>query len=64
MRIGIDNALQRRPRPDIVITMTDGATPWPDEPTKVSLIIVLITNSDKRPPTPTWARTVVVRPAD
>lgn len=32
MRVGIAKASERTPRPDAVITITDGGTPWPTEP--------------------------------
>jgi predicted metal-dependent peptidase len=39
MRVGIDAALELKPRPDVVLIMTDGETPWPDEPTPGTTLI-------------------------
>ena len=51
MRIGVDKALERRPRPRIVIVFTDGYTPWHDEPPMgVKVIAVLVVKEAPRPP--------------
>lgn len=50
-----------RPRPNIVIVMTDGFTPWPDSPPRGTQVIVCITskggNADK---VPAWAKVVQI----
>ncbi len=38
MRLGIQAALQLRPRPDAVVVLTDGYTPWPDKPPALPVI--------------------------
>lgn len=56
MRVGIAAALALRPRPDAVIVLTDGDTPWPEEQPRVPLVVGLL-----RPttfPVPVWARVV------
>lgn len=42
MRVGIAAALALRPRPDVVIVLTDGETPWPEERPRVELIVGLL----------------------
>jgi predicted metal-dependent peptidase len=49
MRVGIAAALDLPRRPDVIIVLTDGATPWPDEPPPARVIAGLI---GPNPPTP------------
>lgn len=58
MRVGISAAQSLRPSPDCILVLTDGYTPWPDEPTAQRLIIGLIGSTVD---TPHWATTVHVR---
>jgi predicted metal-dependent peptidase len=65
MGAGIEAAVALRPRPSIVIVLTDGFTPWPLEPPKgVRVIIGLLKDgwlrNDWQPPV--WARTVLIEP--
>lgn len=63
MRVGINAALSLRPAPSAVVVLTDGDTPWPDQPTRVP-VIAAIAGSSSTPP-PTWVRTVRIgRPAN
>ncbi len=57
MRVGIAAAEALRPAPDAVVVLTDGATPWPDQPGRCRLVCAVISPT---PPTdtPTWATTV------
>ncbi len=41
-------------RPDVVVLVTDGGTPWPDKPTRYQLVIALTQECS----TPSWATTV------
>ncbi len=60
MREGITTAQHQRPRPDVIVVLTDGYTPWPAQPTRERLIIGLI--STHPVPTPSWAVTVLIIP--
>jgi hypothetical protein len=67
---GIAQALELRPRPSIVVVLTDGFTPWPDAAPKGAKVIVGLlsaTASSARgfapwmhmaPTPPSWARVV------
>jgi predicted metal-dependent peptidase len=55
LRIGLAAALDLRPRPQVVIVVTDGLTPWPDRPPRLPTIVALIGDG---PSAPNWARTV------
>lgn len=51
MRIGIKAAAELKPRPDIIITMTDGYTPWPSEPDPSApnaVYVAMILDGDER----------------
>jgi predicted metal-dependent peptidase len=63
MRVGIEAALAARDRPTIVIVLTDGYTPWPDEVPSCRIVAALI--GDGAPQPPHWVETVRVpaRPA-
>ncbi|MDX3323807.1 MULTISPECIES: VWA-like domain-containing protein [Streptomyces] len=58
MRVGIAAALSAPERPGVVIVLTDGRTPWPDETPSCRLIAVLVGPS--APAAPPWAETVRV----
>ncbi|MFI1562343.1 VWA-like domain-containing protein [Streptomyces sp. NPDC020490] len=58
MRVGIDAALAARDRPSIVVVLTDGLTPWPDETPSCRLIAALIGPAAPQPPR--WVETVRV----
>jgi predicted metal-dependent peptidase len=61
MTVGITAALALKPRPDIIVVLTDGYTPWPDRQLRVPLIAGLI-HTGYRLPTharpPAWIRSV------
>jgi predicted metal-dependent peptidase len=62
MRVGIAAAEETRPRPHVVIVLTDGATPWPERPGRARLVCGVI--SPREPVgTPAWATTVHIPPA-
>jgi predicted metal-dependent peptidase len=54
MRVGIASATELRP--SVTIVLTDGETPWPDEPNGIPLVVCLV--GEPRNDPPTWARTV------
>lgn len=74
MRVGITAALDLQPVPDVIVCLSDGYTPWPDEPLPggVPLICAIVRPSADLPPlqagvdfashlgTPEWAVTVPV----
>ena len=67
MGAGIESAAQLRPRPSVVIVLTDGYTPWPDQPPPGIRVIVGLLTEGMRPPgwaPPGWARTVVIDDRD
>ncbi len=56
MELGIAAALETRPRPDLVVLLTDGETGWPRRPTPVPLVAVILGRlRAELPPTPPWA---------
>ncbi|MGZ4692839.1 MAG: vWA domain-containing protein [Acidimicrobiales bacterium] len=56
MRVGIATALAHRPKPDLVVVITDGETPWPERPPATPVVVALL--EDPRWPAPDWARTI------
>ncbi|MQY04641.1 vWA domain-containing protein [Actinomadura macrotermitis] len=58
IRAGIDAALARRPVPDLIIALTDGHTPWPDDPPPRTRVVAGLL--DPAGQTPGWATTVVI----
>ncbi len=60
MRVGIRAAEALRPRPDLVVVLTDGYTPWPDAPPPGAAVVVALLGRDRGqlPPTPAWATRV------
>ena len=62
MRVGIDAALRDRERPDVIIVLTDGYTPWHDEPLKGTTLIVGLTDEGGKKQVPDWARIVSITP--
>ncbi|AWW41835.1 vWA domain-containing protein [Streptomyces cadmiisoli] len=61
MTVGIRAALAAPEPPQIVVVLTDGHTPWPDEPVRCRLIVALIGPDAPQPPA--WAETVRITPA-
>jgi predicted metal-dependent peptidase len=64
MGAGISAAAELRPRPSIVIVLTDGFTPWPERPPRGIRVVVGLLSEGARPPgrapPPAWARTVLI----
>lgn len=59
MGAGIAAAATLRPRPAVIVVLTDGYTPWPDEPPRGSKVVVGLLGDDA-PDAPTWARAIRV----
>lgn len=57
MRVGIDAALKLKPRPELIVVLTDGYTPWPDNPPPVPVVVGLVAGDVQ---VPSWAKKVVV----
>lgn len=55
LRAGIERALDLRPRPDVIVVLTDGFTPWPDHRPVATVIVALL---GAGPDPPAWARVV------
>lgn len=61
MGVGIAAAAACRPKPSVIIVLTDGYTPWPAaRPANTSVVVALLSSA---PPPPPWARWVRVDPA-
>lgn len=59
MSLGIVEAAKLRPKPQVIIVLTDGYTGYPAEPPRgTKVIVVLVTNGAQDPPS--WARTIRV----
>lgn len=55
MALGVWAALATRPRPDLVVVITDGITGWPDRPPAVRVVAVLLGGTRAElPDTPVW----------
>lgn len=62
-REGIKAALALRPRPDLILVLTDGQTPWPDHRPPVPVVIGLVQPGPgyhAEAPPPGWARTIAL----
>jgi len=57
MGVGISHALQLRPKPEVIVVLTDGYTPWPSERPPAQVIVALLEDG---PDPPDWARVVRV----
>lgn len=59
MGAGIAAASALRPRPAVIVVLTDGYTPWPDTPPRGSKVVVGLLGHDA-PEAPAWARAIRV----
>lgn len=58
MGAGLARAAELRPRPDLIVVLTDGHTPWPpDAPRGIHVIVGLMDPSGS---VPTWAKAIAV----
>ncbi|MEW2131467.1 DUF2201 family putative metallopeptidase [Streptomyces sp. NPDC005435] len=70
LRSGFARALRTRPRPDVIVALTDGQTPWPSAPPPCRTVVGLFPRppraQDKEDPgyvpegPPAWARVVTI----
>jgi hypothetical protein len=60
MGAGLTAAAALRPRPDLVIVLTDGHTPWPAAPPGRTKVVVGLL--DPTGSVPGWATSVAVEP--
>ncbi|GGL41784.1 vWA domain-containing protein [Nocardia jinanensis] len=58
LRAGIAAAAALRPRPDIVVVLTDGWTEWPERPPPRTTVVVGLLGGEVLPPE--WVRTVQI----
>jgi predicted metal-dependent peptidase len=62
MRVGIAAALALPVKPEIVVVLTDGETPWPDEPSSARIIAGLIGTAPPEPPP--WVEAIRITAAE
>lgn len=60
MGVGLAAAARLSPRPEILVVVTDGFTPWPERPLRG--IKTIVVQTDAAGSSPAWARTVVMPP--
>jgi predicted metal-dependent peptidase len=63
MGAGLEAAAALRPRPAVVVVLTDGYTPWPERPPRGIRVVVGLLREDPDGDEwmpPAWARTVVI----
>ena len=62
LRVGIQPALDLKPRPHAIVVFTDGETPWPDAKPAVPVVVCLVGDRAEVAAgrVPEWAVTVVV----
>jgi predicted metal-dependent peptidase len=60
MRVGIAAAEGTRPRPDVVVVLSDGLTPWPDQPTRARLVVAILGDQSAVHQAPAWSTAVGV----
>ncbi len=61
LRVGVATAMRHRPRPGLLVLLTDGETPWPDESPGVPVVVVIMPHGDRVGLTPPWARAIEIR---
>ena len=66
MTVGIEECARMRPRPEVVVVMTDGYTPWPPRAPaglESATVIALLTTPEAAAAVPRWIRTIAVEGA-
>ncbi|MFG1606093.1 VWA-like domain-containing protein [Actinoplanes sp. NPDC049265] len=59
LREGFDQAIRSKPRPDVVVALTDGQTPWPSSRPPCRTVVGLFPRPAEEHP-PDWARVVKI----
>jgi predicted metal-dependent peptidase len=60
LTVGIDAAVQSSPRPDLVVVITDGWTPWPTSTLRtIRALAVLL--GENPPAPPGWVQAVAIK---
>lgn len=63
MSAGLEACAALRPRPEVVVVMTDGETPWPAQPPPglgSARVIALLTMASSADYVPEWMTTIVI----
>ena len=59
MGAGLSAAVDTKPKPDVVVVITDGLTPWPiEKPRGCENFILVVTDQDGLKYVPDWAKTI------
>jgi predicted metal-dependent peptidase len=59
MCVGIQRAVDDRPKPDILVVITDAYTPWPEKAPPCKMVACVVNESEKGP---AYAKTVNIPP--
>lgn len=62
MRVGIDAALNGKPKPGVIVVLTDGLTPWPESKTKIPVVVGLVTDNPDAVKPPDWMQSLHIAP--
>jgi predicted metal-dependent peptidase len=60
MALGVAAAAALKPTPHVIVVMTDGETPWPDESVKRSAVVAVLTSPYSADNVPDWITTIVL----
>lgn len=62
MRLGVNAALKLRPRPDLLVIVTDGYTPWPAyQPQGLKVVACLVGKNPPVKDVPSWIKSLIVQ---
>ena len=62
MRLGVDAALKLRPRPNLLVIVTDGHTPWPAlQPPDLKVVACLVGENPPVKDVPPWIKSLIVQ---
>lgn len=60
MCMGIESALKAKPRPQVIVVITDGDSPWPCKQPRNTQLIVALTEYTYQQAIPKWAKVILV----